>query len=100
MLTRITLAICVCFHPWFGMQELKELREQIKAKMAACLTELRNMQYLEDMLEAAEVNPRRTQSFSLQASTLLSSLLPISLSGMHFGMMHALTHIVIGQSCP
>ena len=57
------------------MQELKELREQIKAKMAACLTELRNMQYLEDMLEQAEVIPRNyilkyMQCFNLRCSKL------------------------------
>lgn len=38
-----------------AVQELKDLREDIKTKMATCLTELRNMQALEDLLEAAEV---------------------------------------------
>ena len=37
------------------MQDLRELRDKIKTKMAAALNELRNMQALEDMLEKAQV---------------------------------------------
>lgn len=38
------------------MQDLRKLREQIKTKMATTLSELRNMQQLEDALEQAKVH--------------------------------------------
>lgn len=37
------------------LQDLRQLREDIKAKMAEALTELRNMQRLEDQLELSQV---------------------------------------------
>lgn len=37
------------------LQDMRKLREQIKTKMASTLSELRNMQQLEDALEQAKV---------------------------------------------
>lgn len=37
------------------VQDMRKLREQIKSKMASTLSQLRNMQQLEDKLEQAKV---------------------------------------------
>ena len=44
-----------CWRSQLGVQDLRDLRDKIKTKMAAALTELRNMQMLEDLLEKAQV---------------------------------------------
>ena len=53
------------------VQELRGLREKIKTKMFGCLTELRNMQALEDLLEKSKVLVQLKPHFVVQTARTL-----------------------------